>query len=79
MSRAWKNDSDIKYNFFACPSFLNLWMTKLTNKDKDPGTIGTYLKLVKQFIDFVKAEESNLFKNQKSKKFGFYYLSGAAL
>lgn len=35
------NDGDINYDFLACPSFLNSWMTKLTNEGKDSGTIRT--------------------------------------
>ena len=62
------NDGDINYDFLSCPSFLNLWMTKLTNEGKDPGTIRTYLNSVKQFIDFGVAEESGLFENQNIEK-----------
>ena len=62
------NDGDINYDFLACPSFLNSWMTKLTNEGKDPGTIRTHLNSVKQFIDLGVAEESGLFENQNIEK-----------
>ena len=35
------NDGDINFDFLVFPSFLNSWMTKLTNEGKDSGTITT--------------------------------------
>lgn len=50
----------IDYKFTVCLSFLNSWMTKLRNEEKEPGTIRTYLNSVKHFIDFCEAEDNHI-------------------
>ena len=56
--------TEINYNYLASPSFLNSWMTKLTDEKKEPGTIKTYLNSVKHFIDFCKAEDNDILVGQ---------------
>ena len=55
---------EINYNYLASPSFLNSWMTKLTDEKKEPGTIKTYLNSVKHFIDFCEAEDNDILVGQ---------------
>ena len=62
------DDTEINYEYLSCPSFLNSWMTKLKDENKDPSTIKTYLNSVKHFIDFIVASEKELFKNQNLEK-----------
>ena len=57
---------EIDYKFTACPSFLNSWMTKLRNEEKEPGTIQTYLNSVKHFIDFCQAEDNHILDGQNT-------------
>ena len=58
------NDEAIYYKYLACSSFLNNWMGKLNKEKKEPGTIKTYLKAVKHFIDFCEVERNNTLKEQ---------------
>ena len=62
------DDTEINYEYLSCPSFLNSWMSKLKDEEKDPSTIKTYLNSVKHFIDFFVASEKGLFKNQNLEK-----------
>ena len=62
------DDTEINYEYLSCPSFLNSWMSKLKDEEKDPSTIKTYLNSVKHFIDFIVASEKELFKNQNLEK-----------
>lgn len=67
MSIVRQNGSEeIDYKFTACPSFLNSWMTKLINEEKEPGTIRTYLNSVKHFIDFCEAEDNHILDGQNT-------------
>ena len=58
------NDEAIFYKYLACSSFLNNWMVKLNKEKKEPGTMKTYLKSVKYFIDFCETERNNTLKEQ---------------
>ena len=55
-----KGANEIDHKFTACPSCLKLWMEKLRNEEKEPGTIGTYLNSVKHFREFCKAEDNHI-------------------
>ena len=57
------NDEEIKYQNLASPSFLNFWMTKLTEEKKEAATIKTYLCSVKHFLDLAVASGNNILGN----------------
>ena len=69
MSIVWHNDgTEIHYEYLPCPSFLNSWITKLKDEDKDPSRIKTNLNSLKHFTDFIVASNEELFKNQNLEK-----------
>ena len=72
------NDEEIKYQNLACPSFLNSWMTKLTEEKKEAATIKTYLCSVKHFLDFAVATGNNIL-GSTNLKFVYCFGNGAIL
>ena len=70
------DDTETNYKYHSCPSFLNSWMSKLKDEEKDPSTIKAYLNSVKHFTDFIVASEKGLFKIKISKRLGYCSDSG---